>query len=107
MSDEINQGNLVEHVRDTFPEMEESIRKTKLLYGGDKPGNYLVFGTVLRPYFEEELAKRQITDFLIRLATFMERVCESGDAEAINVVGIEILSISITHPNSSNSCGQS
>jgi hypothetical protein len=99
MSDEpITQYNLVERLRTSFPEIETRLREQESRATDGKPGNYIVFGLVFDPFFKEELAKGKITDFLQRLATFMESVCQSDDREAINVIWIEIFEYLINQP---------
>jgi hypothetical protein len=47
---------------------------------------------------EDELSKGELTEFLRRAADFIERVCDSGDSEAINVVWIKVFEWLIFRP---------
>jgi hypothetical protein len=99
MKDEpINRHNLVERLRVAFPEIEDRLKEQQSRASDGKPGNYIVFGIVFDPFFKKELAQEKITDFLRRLATFIEEVCNSADSEAINVVWIEIFEWLIHEP---------
>lgn len=99
MGQSITSDNLVHHLRDTFPDLEDCYRK-RVDFWKDKgePSNYDVIGSVLRPKLKEELSKREQTEFLKRTAAFVERVCSSGDLEAINVIWIEIFEWLIFRP---------
>src|SRR5262249_60350450 len=52
--------------------------------------NYIVIGSVLQPPFKEQLERGEITEFLRRCAAFMEKICNDGDIEAINVIWVRI-----------------
>src|SRR6185312_7049817 len=94
----ITQHNLVEQLRRSFPEIEVRLREEELRASNGKPGNYIVFGIVFDPLLKRELARGEVTEFLQRLAVFMERVCTSSDSEAINVIWIEIFEWLIHEP---------
>lgn len=88
---QINRENLEEQVCNALPELEPNYQKAVRTTGdGKKLGNYLVFGLVLKPLLKEQLAKGHRTEFLQRVADFLEAVCISGDPEAINVVWLEV-----------------
>ena len=91
MEEQINEQNLIEQLRAAFPELEGSYEERVIFWGREQsPSNYDVLGFVFRPKLIQEIEKGEVTDFLRRSATFMERVCTSGDAEAINVVWIKV-----------------
>jgi len=94
----INQRNLVEQLRIAFPEIEERYQKELQAWENDPPGDYNIVGFVFKPYLKEELAKGELTDFLQRLAKFMERVCTSGDVEAINVIWLKLFKLLLAEP---------
>jgi hypothetical protein len=99
MNAEIKQRNLIEQFRAAFPELEEGYQeRTRQTQGEYAPSNYEVIGYVLQPRLRKELEKGEITDFIRRSAAFMERVCASGDIEAVNVIWIEIFEWLITQP---------
>jgi hypothetical protein len=50
------------------------------------------------PYFKWELAKGEITDFIRRSAVFIERVCTSGDIEAVNIIWLKIFRLLLSLP---------
>lgn len=91
MTEEINEKNLVEQLRANFPELENSFKERAATYEGEKyPSNYEVVGFIFKPELKKELSKGELTGFLRRAASFIERVCKSGDTEAINVIWIKI-----------------
>lgn len=91
MEEQINGRNLIDQLRAAFPELEGRYEERVTFWGREQsPSNYDVLGSVFRPKVRQELEKGERTDFLRRAATFIERVCTSGDAEAINVVWIEV-----------------
>lgn len=91
MEERINEQNLIEQLRAAFPELEGRYEERAVFWGPEQsPSNYDVLGSVFKPKFIQEIEKGEITDFLRRSATFMERVCASGDDEAINVVWIKV-----------------
>jgi hypothetical protein len=99
MEEQINDRNLIEQLRAAFPELESRYQERVAFWGGEiPPSNYDVFGSVFSPRFTEELEKGEITEFLRRSATFIERVCAAGDAEAINVLWIKVLERLIFRP---------
>ena len=49
------------------------------------------------PRLIEELQKDQITDFLMRCALFLERICACGSDEAINVIWIRVFECLISN----------
>jgi len=79
-----------------FPELK-SWRETGL-DSGDPPSNYAFVGFVFKPQFKQELEKGALTDFLARSAEFIEQVCRSGDAEAVNVIWIKIFEWLLPRP---------
>jgi hypothetical protein len=94
----IDEHNLIEQLRAAFPEIEERYRKELQAWKNESPGNYNILGFVFKPYLKEELAKGELTDFLQRLAKFMERVCTSGDVEAINVIWLKLFKLLLAQP---------
>jgi hypothetical protein len=94
----IDEHNFIEQLREAFPEIEERYQKELQAWKGETPGNYNILGTVFKPYIKEELAKGELTDFLQRLARFMERVCTSGDVEVINVIWLKLFKLLLAEP---------
>jgi hypothetical protein len=94
----IDEHNLIDQLRAVFPEIEERYRKELQAWKDEPPGNYNILGFVFKPYLKEELAKGELTDFLERLAKFMERVCTSGDVEAINVIWLKLFKLFLAQP---------
>lgn len=87
----IDRENLEQQIWVAFPELEATYRKALQDYGNAKKlGNYMAFGLVLKPRLIQELRKCERTDFLERVGAFLDAVCVSGDAEAVNVVWLEI-----------------
>jgi len=79
MASDINGDNLVQRLREAFPELEELYRQRTMEWKGrGQPSSYEVAGFVLRPYLQREVANRQVTDFVLRFASFCERVCTLG-----------------------------
>jgi len=81
--------NLVGKLLTALPELEEPYLARLKAYCG-RPGNYEAIFDFLRPALREHIAERSLTGFLPRASSFIEEVCSSGDAEAINVLWIEI-----------------
>jgi|SRR5579872_640150 len=103
MEDSINRENLIGRMREFLPEIEDlyqqSVNDLKRGSAPATPTNYEVVGFALRPCLQEEVSKGKITDFLRRFASFCERVCTSGDIEAINVIWVKIFEWLMFHPN--------
>ena len=93
----IDAQNLVEHLRVTFPELEDLYQEEMSTWEGER-SNYIVIGSVLQPRFMSEASGGTITAFLQRSAAFMERVCEDGDLEAINVIWVRLFEWLIFRP---------
>ena len=101
MNNQINERNLVEQFRAAFPELEDAYQKrVRMARGEYLPGNYEVMGFVLKPWLKRELETGAASGFIRRSANFIERVCESGDLEALNAIWIEIFEWLITEPRS-------
>jgi hypothetical protein len=98
MTEPVNDQNLVEQLRATFPELEKSYTDRVENARGELPSNYEVVGLVLKPQLRKELEAGSISDFVQRCAAFMERVCLSGNVEAINVIWIKIFEWLIHEP---------
>ena len=95
----VTKENLIEQLRVVFPELEEPYKAELQRWQGEQhPGNYDFLAFVFRPQFKKDLETRVITDFLRRSSAFFERVCTSGDLEAINVVWIKIFEWLIHRP---------
>src|SRR5215475_9862573 len=86
----IDETNLVHALRQALPELEQAYQDTITHWSPDVPGNYTLIAVTLVPRLEEELKKGQISDFLMRCALFLERVCVCGNDEAINVIWIRV-----------------
>ena len=100
MIEPIYERNLVDELRRTFPELESRYEEEVGFWNGERtPSNYDVVGFVFKPRFRQEIETRTITDFLKRSAEFIERVCETGDPEAINVVWIKIFEWLLPRPD--------
>jgi hypothetical protein len=88
-SGKITALNLAGKLLAAFPELERRyVEEVKSYYG--LPGNYWVFAVILKPVLTEQIANKDASDFLSRIAQFVEQVCNSGDDEAVNVLWIEI-----------------
>ena len=87
----IDETNLVYALRQALPELEQAYQDTITNWSLDTPpGNYTLIDETLAPRLLEELEKDQISDFLMRCALFLERVCTCGNDEAINVIWIRV-----------------
>jgi len=99
MMERIDHNNLVSELMRTLPELEGRYREEVLEHGADgPPSNYSVIGFVFKPQFKADLEAGNITDFLHRSTQFIERICQSGDPEAINVIWIKIFEWLLAHP---------
>jgi hypothetical protein len=94
----ISEQNLVKQLRAAFPEIEDRYTEESKSWGKEFPGNYIVFAFVFKPLLKAELAKNENEEFLHRFCTFMERVCVSGDSEAINVIWLKIFKLLLPDP---------
>ncbi len=100
MTTSVNERNLIEELRKSFPELEAAYIAEEEKWHGEKvPSNYDVLGFVFKPRFKVEVEMGAVTDFLMRSAAFFERVAKSGDIEAINVVWIKIFEWLLTRPD--------
>ncbi|MCU1269893.1 MAG: hypothetical protein JWN74_1187 [Acidobacteriaceae bacterium] len=101
MTEKITEKNLIEQLRLAFPELEDSLQARLDAHKaeGITPSNYEIVGFVFKPKLKkEELSRGELTEFLRRGALFIERVCHSGDPEAINVVWIKLFEWLLTRP---------
>lgn len=81
--------NLVGKLLTALRELEEPyLKEVKSYYG--VTGNYWVVGVVWKPAIKDQISSGKVTDFLRRTSSFIEQVCTSEDAEAINVLWIEM-----------------
>jgi len=94
----VTERNLVDEFRLAFPEIEDQYRKKLNSWGDEHPGNYIVFAFVFKPFLKEELSKSENEEFICRLCSFMERVCISGDLEAINVIWLKVFKLLLSDP---------
>lgn len=100
MKQKITKENLIECIRQTFPELEDRYQARVDFWkkSNSLPSEYDVVRSVFLPKFREELASGGITEFLQRSALFIDRVCTSGDIEALNVVWTELFEWLIFRP---------
>lgn len=98
MTVQVSERNLIEQLRAAFPDLEEAYQERVRRAPGELPSNYEVVGFVLKPKLKQELAAGTITDFVRRSAAFFERVCTSGDIEALNVIWVKIFEWLINEP---------
>lgn len=94
----ITSENLLDELRAMFPEIEDSYQKELKEWDGESPGNYNVVAFVFKPYLRKELEKGEISEFLQRFASFLERVCSSGDTEVINVMWLKFFKLLLGQP---------
>jgi hypothetical protein len=90
---QITEQNLVEELRSTFPEIEALYQEETNSWGNKNPGKYNIFAFVFKPILKQELSKTGNEDFLRRFCLFIERVCISGDKEAINIIWLKIFKL--------------
>ena len=87
----IDETNLIDALRQALPELEQAYQDTIAnWYSHIPPGNYTLIAETLAPRLLEELQKGEVSDFLMRCALFLERVCACGSEEAINVIWIRV-----------------
>jgi hypothetical protein len=99
----IDHANLEREFVLAFPDLSEKYQEQRQIFGREKElGNYGVFAFVLKPRLKEEFARGVRTEFLERVATFVEKVCTSGDLEAINVLWLEVFRLLLDEPDSLN-----
>jgi hypothetical protein len=99
----IDYANLEREFVLAFPDLSEKYQEERQIFGREKElGNYGVFAFVLKPRLKEEFARGVRTEFLERVATFVEKVCTSGDPEAINVLWLEVFRLLFDEPDSLN-----
>jgi hypothetical protein len=94
----IDNTNFIDELRRAFPELEPRYQEIVKQWAPDEPGVYSLLGLILVPPLERELEKGEVNEFLRRCAAFIERVCSSGDPEAINVIWVRIFERLIYHP---------
>ena len=95
----ITRNNVIQELRNAFPELEGLYQERADFWKGERvPSAYDVFGSVFRPRLNDDLEKGELTEFAQRAGIFIERVCNSSDLEAINVVWIEVFEWLIFKP---------
>jgi hypothetical protein len=98
--EKITKSNLIDQFRRAFPELEPGYEEQRLNCPENyQPSNYDVMGCVLQPRLKVALEKSTESEFLVRCAGFLERVCTSGDIEALNVIWIELFEWLIMRPD--------
>ncbi len=95
---QINEQNLIAELMNSFPELEAKYKEEVAACGQERPSNHAVVGFVFKPRFKAELETGTVTEFLKRSASFLENVCISGDAEAVNVIWIKLFEWLLVHP---------
>jgi hypothetical protein len=95
----IDENNLIAQLRAAFPEIEDRYQEELRSWAEESPGNYNIVGFVFKPYLKQELAKGEINDFLQRFGAFLEKVCTSGNSEAINVVWLKLFKLLLAQPD--------
>jgi hypothetical protein len=70
-------------------------------YGGERPGQYLVFGLVLNPFLFPLLGGPEGggEDILERTFAFFEKMAESSDVQVVNLLQVEELEPLVTKRN--------
>jgi len=94
----VTEQNLVEQLRATLPELEEPYQQRLKQADGEILSNYEVAACIFKPKLKQELERGTISDFTERSAIFLERVCESKDVEALNVIWVKIFEWLIREP---------
>jgi hypothetical protein len=90
--------DLIGELRATFPEIENRYQEEIRSWQGKMPGDSNVVAFVLKPFLRTELEKGIVSDFLLRLAKFMEDVFASGDIDAINVIWLKLFKLLLAQP---------
>lgn len=100
MTNEIHERNLIEAFREEFPELKARYEAELEFWSGERaPSNYDFVGFVFKPEFKQALEGGAITDFVKRSAEFIERVCDTGDREAVNVIWIKVFEWLLPRPD--------
>lgn len=97
----ISMKNLVEEMLVVLPELDPAMSGEREFWGTcpQQPSAYQVFGFVLKPHLKSELLSQGLTPFVSNFLSFSERVCNSDDEEAINVLWIKIFEWLIHDPD--------
>jgi hypothetical protein len=98
MTGAITGQNLIVELMKSFPELEATYKQEVAASGEQQLSNYEVVGFIFKPRFKSELETGTITEFLRRSARFIESVCKSADAEAVNVIWIKLFEWLLVHP---------
>jgi hypothetical protein len=99
MTSRIDRRNLIEAFREGFPELESKYQEELEFWSGERaPSNYDFVGFIFKPQLKRELESGVITDFLSRSAEFIERVCDTNDQEAVNVIWIKVFEWLLPRP---------
>lgn len=94
----VKKYDLIVELRSMFPEIEDLLQEEIRSWSGQTPGDYNIVGFVFKPLVLSELEKGVVSDFLRRLARFLEDVCTSGDIDAINVIWIKLFKLLLARP---------
>jgi hypothetical protein len=98
--EKVHTANLVQEMRRALPELEATYQEEVRSWNEEHvPTSYDFVGFVFKPYFKQELAQQGVTDFIRRAAEFFERVCETGDPEAVNVIWVKIFEWLLPRPD--------
>jgi hypothetical protein len=81
------------------PELQERYRRELDLYAGEVPGQYVVFGFVLKPYLRNTLASHLSPPILKRVFSFFEEMATSLDIEVVNLLQVGIFETLVGEPN--------
>ncbi|MBZ5702484.1 MAG: hypothetical protein LAN84_11635 [Acidobacteriia bacterium] len=64
----------------------------------ERPGNYLVFATVVVPYLRARLDEPEDERTLTKLFAFFEEMATSGDPEVVNLLKSEVVQTLVRDP---------
>ena len=100
MTSRIDRENLIEAFREKFPELEPRYQEELEFWNGERaPSNYDFVGFVFKPQFTREVEGGVVTSFLTRSAELFEKVCDTSDHAALNVIWVKIFEWLLPKPD--------
>lgn len=97
----IEYANLTDKLLSSVPELKERYeRELSRWQGPGQPGQYIVFGFVVKPSVRVLLASDQEAALLKRIFDFFEQMARSPDIQVPNLLGVEIFEWLVGDPTS-------
>jgi hypothetical protein len=97
----LNYAELEKRLLEGFPQLAALYQKEFrdwVDWDKERPGNYLVFATVVVPYLVAQLDEPRDGDTLTKLFALFEEMAASGDSEVVNLLKSEVVRTLVRDP---------